>query len=261
MAFTYNKNSGLIFSTINYHSKYPNYKGTINVEGKEFSIAGWLKKTIHDKEFISLQIVPNKPSDEKVPINKKELSERKKKWKAVNMLHFYDVKTKEYFDSNNYRIQYIKDKNNNQKIFAVSPSPKGKHKCWRVISKEFAEKIKTSQNKTIFETRYSTRNIEKKENLKNPYPLLNKEIKKTKEYGSFINQPPNDHKASKNFFSQYYGEKEAHKKKESGHYMEVDAPGIGSREGHKYMRSRTYVETKYRDRVTEKIEKRPKDKF
>ncbi|AJF62432.1 MAG: hypothetical protein QT11_C0001G0283 [archaeon GW2011_AR20] len=56
---------------------------------------------------------------------------------AKQKISFYDVKTKKKFETENYKIV---DKSGRK--FAVSKSPAGTHECWRVVSKEFADKNK-----------------------------------------------------------------------------------------------------------------------
>ena len=56
---------------------------------------------------------------------------------AKERISFYDVKTKKKFETEDYRIV---DKGGRK--FAVSKSPAGPHECWRVVSKEFAQKNK-----------------------------------------------------------------------------------------------------------------------
>jgi hypothetical protein len=50
---------------------------------------------------------------------------------------FYDVKSKEKFETDDYRIVEKKGRN-----FAVTKSPTGDYECWRVVNKEFAKKNK-----------------------------------------------------------------------------------------------------------------------
>lgn len=56
---------------------------------------------------------------------------------AKQEVEFYDVKTKDKFKTANYKIV---DKSG--RMFAVAKSPAGTHECWRVVSKEFAQKNK-----------------------------------------------------------------------------------------------------------------------
>jgi len=50
-------------------------------------------------------------------------------------ISFYDVKTKKKFNTSEYRIEDKKGRK-----FAVTKSPEGTHECWRVVSKDFADK-------------------------------------------------------------------------------------------------------------------------
>ena len=52
-------------------------------------------------------------------------------------LSFYDVKTKSKFKSNQYTV-----KEKGGRFFAVTKSLKGPHECWRVLSKDQAQKAK-----------------------------------------------------------------------------------------------------------------------
>lgn len=52
-------------------------------------------------------------------------------------MSFYDVKTKKKFDTDSYRVA-----EKSGRFFAVAKSPHGSHECWRVLSKDQAEKIK-----------------------------------------------------------------------------------------------------------------------
>ena len=165
MSFKYRNNTGFIFKKKKFflNSKYPDYKGTVNIGGTEFTAAAWKKLAKNGVEFISFQFVSKKSTKAPLP--------------------------------------------------------------------------------------------------KNPYTSINKEMKKTVDYKHAILKPVGNYvSAAKNFFSKYYGEKEAKKSTAYGRTMDVDAPGSGTREGHKYMRGKTHVETKYRDRVTERIEKKLKNK-
>ncbi len=56
---------------------------------------------------------------------------------AKEKISFYDVKTKKKFDAEDYKIV---DKSGRK--FAVTKSLAGSHECWRVVSKEFAQKNK-----------------------------------------------------------------------------------------------------------------------
>ncbi len=52
-------------------------------------------------------------------------------------LSFYDVKSKSKFESSNYNIR-----ESNNRYFAVTPSLSGNYECWRVLSKEQAQRLK-----------------------------------------------------------------------------------------------------------------------
>lgn len=52
-------------------------------------------------------------------------------------LSFYDVKSKKKFETDEYRVE-----ERNGRFFAVAKSQSGTHECWRVLSKDMAEKLK-----------------------------------------------------------------------------------------------------------------------
>ncbi len=52
-------------------------------------------------------------------------------------MQFYDVKTKSKFSTSEYSVKEKKGR-----YFAVAKSPAGTHECWRVLSKDQAEKLK-----------------------------------------------------------------------------------------------------------------------
>ena len=56
---------------------------------------------------------------------------------AKEKMEFYDVKTKSKFTADTYRIV-----EKGGRYFAVAKSPSGPHECWRVLSKDKAEKLK-----------------------------------------------------------------------------------------------------------------------
>ena len=66
---------------------------------------------------------------------------------AKEELEFFDVKSKEKFKTTDYEVR---EKTSTSKksgkevtrFFAVAKSPTGPHECWRVVSKDFAEKNK-----------------------------------------------------------------------------------------------------------------------
>ena len=55
----------------------------------------------------------------------------------MEKLSFYDVKSKQKFESDAYKVQ-----EKSGRFFAVCKSPSGPHECWRVLSKDQAQKIK-----------------------------------------------------------------------------------------------------------------------
>ena len=52
-------------------------------------------------------------------------------------LSFYDVKTKGKFKTSDYQV-----KEKGGRFFAVAKSKAGSHECWRVLSKDQADKLK-----------------------------------------------------------------------------------------------------------------------
>ena len=52
-------------------------------------------------------------------------------------IEFYDVKTKAKFTTDSYRVV-----EKSGRFFVVAKSPSGSHECWRVVSKENAQKMK-----------------------------------------------------------------------------------------------------------------------
>lgn len=56
---------------------------------------------------------------------------------AKEKLSFYDVKSKSKFETDNYEVR-----EKNGRFFAVTKSKSGPHECWRVLSKDQAQKLK-----------------------------------------------------------------------------------------------------------------------
>ncbi len=52
-------------------------------------------------------------------------------------LEFYDVKSKQKFSTSNFSVR-----EKNGRFFAVAKSQTGPHECWRVLSKDQAEKLR-----------------------------------------------------------------------------------------------------------------------
>jgi uncharacterized protein (DUF736 family) len=58
-----NTNTGAIFKNEKKADNHPDYKGKINVEGKEYEIAIWLKTSKAGNEFMSCKLQePREPS-------------------------------------------------------------------------------------------------------------------------------------------------------------------------------------------------------
>ena len=55
---------------------------------------------------------------------------------AKDALSFYDVKTKNKFETAEYEVREKKGR-----FYAVAKSPNGPHECWRVLSKADAERL------------------------------------------------------------------------------------------------------------------------
>ena len=60
-----NTNSGVLFKNESPNDKAPAYKGTINVDGKEYELAAWIREAKSGKgKFMSLKIQePRKKQD------------------------------------------------------------------------------------------------------------------------------------------------------------------------------------------------------
>lgn len=56
---------------------------------------------------------------------------------ADEELEFYDVKSKQKFKTADFEVREKGGRN-----FAVTKSPSGDYECWRVLSKDQAEKFK-----------------------------------------------------------------------------------------------------------------------
>ena len=51
-----NTNSGALFKNDKKSDKQPDYRGPLNVDGKDFEVAAWLKKSKAGASFMSLSI-------------------------------------------------------------------------------------------------------------------------------------------------------------------------------------------------------------
>lgn len=59
------RNRGVLFLETNKESdKHPDYTGKINVEGKEFRLAGWKRQSKNGKGYLSLSVSELKPREE-----------------------------------------------------------------------------------------------------------------------------------------------------------------------------------------------------
>ena len=52
-----NTNSGALFKNDKKSDKQPDYRGPLNVDGKDFEVAAWLKTAIAGASFMSLSIL------------------------------------------------------------------------------------------------------------------------------------------------------------------------------------------------------------
>tara|TARA_R100000951_G_scaffold90032_1_gene78161 strand:+ start:10989 stop:11228 length:240 start_codon:yes stop_codon:yes gene_type:complete len=59
-----NTNSGALFKNDSDNANAPSYKGKVNVEGKDYEIAAWLRTAKSGKKYMSLSVQePWKPED------------------------------------------------------------------------------------------------------------------------------------------------------------------------------------------------------
>lgn len=59
-----NTNTGVLFKSKEQKTdKHPGYSGTVNVDGKEYWLAGWVKESKQGERFFSLAL---KPKEKKV---------------------------------------------------------------------------------------------------------------------------------------------------------------------------------------------------
>ena len=57
-----NTNSGALFKNDEKESeKHPDYRGTIDIEGREFWLSGWIKTSKKGTKFMSLAVKPKEP--------------------------------------------------------------------------------------------------------------------------------------------------------------------------------------------------------
>ena len=64
-----NTNTGVLFKNETDNEKAPAYKGKINIEGKEFELAAWVKTGKSGQKFLSLKVQKpfKKAAKESVP--------------------------------------------------------------------------------------------------------------------------------------------------------------------------------------------------
>ena len=55
----------------------------------------------------------------------------------MDEIEFFDVKTKKKFKATEYEVR-----ERSGRFFVVTKSPEGTHECWKVISRDNAEKLK-----------------------------------------------------------------------------------------------------------------------
>lgn len=61
-----NTNSGVLFKNESDNEKAPNYKGKINVDGKEYELAAWIREAKSGKgKFLSLKVQEPRQKQEK----------------------------------------------------------------------------------------------------------------------------------------------------------------------------------------------------
>ena len=64
-----NTNSGVLFKNESDNEKAPMYKGKINVDGKEYELAAWLREAKSGKgKFLSLKVQEPRTKGEKKPV-------------------------------------------------------------------------------------------------------------------------------------------------------------------------------------------------
>lgn len=66
-----NTNSGAIFRFEKTKETQPDYKGKLNVNGKDFDLSGWIKQTKDGKSFLSLKIQEPYKKDEVISTTQK----------------------------------------------------------------------------------------------------------------------------------------------------------------------------------------------
>ena len=67
-----NTNSGVLFKNESQNEKAPNYKGKINVDGKEYELAAWIRESKTGSKFMSLKVQEPFKKEEKPKPTKQE---------------------------------------------------------------------------------------------------------------------------------------------------------------------------------------------
>ena len=71
MAYEIKPNSGSLFKAKDQPTDaHPGYTGTINVDGKEYWLAGWVKESKAGQKYFSLSVKPNEAPAEKPDLPK-----------------------------------------------------------------------------------------------------------------------------------------------------------------------------------------------
>lgn len=71
MAFVQKENSGAVFKNDDKQSEnHPDRKGDCNIDGVEYWVSGWLKKTSKGDPFLSLSFKRKVPAQDAKPANK-----------------------------------------------------------------------------------------------------------------------------------------------------------------------------------------------
>lgn len=66
-----NTNTGAIFKHQKTKETQPDYKGKLNVNGKDFDVSGWIKESKEGKSFLSLKIQEPFKKDELISSSEK----------------------------------------------------------------------------------------------------------------------------------------------------------------------------------------------
>lgn len=72
-----NSNSGALFKNKRQKTpKHPNYTGSLNVDGKDYWLAAWIKKSKKGETFMSLSIQPkDEEPPQKAPVKEEDASQ------------------------------------------------------------------------------------------------------------------------------------------------------------------------------------------